>query len=99
MGDARLRSVNFGNSERHSLETEYAQWGASRVAIVGWGANQGCDSLTEVYELDIRTGMQLMTKAENVDRGKEIVRRHEARMMQGPRESRRRWEWATGAHR
>jgi len=36
---------------------------------------------------------------ENVDRGKEIVRRHEARMMQGPRESRRRWEWATGAHR
>lgn len=83
MEDKNLRAINFGNSEMHSLEKAYGFWRSRRVAIIGWGVNQGPDHLDEVYRLGIRTGMQLMTVAENAEQGKGIIRRHEERMGEG----------------
>jgi hypothetical protein len=80
MSDKNLRAVNFGNPEMHSLEKAYDFWKRRKVAIVGWGVNDGPDHLEEVYRLGIRTGLQLMTVVSDAEQGKEIVKRHEHRM-------------------
>lgn len=80
MNDGLLRSINFGNPEMHSLERVYNFWKQHKVAIVGWGANQDYSYLEEVYQLNIHTGMQLVTMVDNVEQGKEILKYHTERM-------------------
>ena len=64
----------------HSLKKAHNFWKEHKVAIVGWGVNQDSSHLEEVYKLNIRTGMQLMTIVDNTEQGKEIIKRHEERM-------------------
>lgn len=80
MYDKNLRSINFGNPEMHSLKKAHNFWKEHKVAIVGWGVNQDSSHLEEVYKLNIRTGMQLMTIVDNTEQGKEIIKSHEERM-------------------
>jgi len=80
MIDKNLRSINFGNSEMHSLEKAYNFWKQNKVAIVGWGVNQDPGNLEEVYKFNIQTGMQLMTIVDDVEQGKDILKLHEERM-------------------
>jgi hypothetical protein len=71
-----LRGINYGNPEMHNFKETYEYWARYKVPIVQWSYNQPFDKLKEVYELNIKTGVTLMTQAEDYCQAKRILEHH-----------------------
>ena len=76
-----LRCINYGNPELHDLAGAYAFLKQKKVAIVGWGNNEGYARIKKDIETGdagspIMTGVTLMCEAGSVMEAREIILRH-----------------------
>ncbi|MHB8277076.1 MAG: uroporphyrinogen decarboxylase family protein [Candidatus Humimicrobiaceae bacterium] len=74
-----LAGMNYGNPEMHELKKTYDFWKERKVPIIWWGYNQDYSFLNEVYNLNIKTGMSLAAKVNNLKEAKEILKKHTER--------------------
>jgi len=72
-----MRSMNYGNPEKHDIAKYYPKHFESKTCIVGWGFNMFYDEyIHTIRENGIKTGITLMAKAHDAKEGIDILKRH-----------------------
>ncbi len=71
-----LAGINYGNPEDHSLKESYEYWKKQDIPIIWWGNGQGRLFLQEVWDLNIKTGMSLVAKANSLEHAREFLNKY-----------------------
>ncbi|MFO7611686.1 MAG: hypothetical protein R6W99_04255 [Clostridia bacterium] len=79
----KLGCLNFGNPEMHDLSHEYSCLKEKKVAIVGWGNTQEYPDVRKAFMTGdrgepVKTGLTLMSMADDIEQGKRILDSHRA---------------------